>query len=185
MHRLYRSEKRLRNRVLCGKVLEEDATVIRFSDLICGKLRERQRPIETPAIRQQLSGVDAILERIKIDGETNRPLTKAKSKLGKTIGQPIQQTCFVCCRYVDANGNTPYCYTSFWYKVCHTLLCNMDRCHQATSRELTCELEHIQASDNSRCCCLGEVRTKWTGQIDPEDQIDMRPRRSTRSSRRR
>jgi hypothetical protein len=41
MHCLYRSEKRLRNRVLCGQVLEEDATIIRFSDLICGKLRER------------------------------------------------------------------------------------------------------------------------------------------------
>jgi hypothetical protein len=40
MHRLYWREKRLRNRVLCGQVLEEDATVIRFSDLICGKLRE-------------------------------------------------------------------------------------------------------------------------------------------------
>jgi hypothetical protein len=119
MHRLYRSEKRLCNRVLCGQVLEEDATVIRFSDLICEKLRERQRPTETPVIRQQLSGVDAILERIKIDGETNRPLTKAKSKMVKKIGQPIQHSCFICRRYLDASGNTPYCYTSFWCKVCH------------------------------------------------------------------
>jgi hypothetical protein len=119
MHRLYRSEKRLRNRVLCVQVLEEDATVIRFSELICGKLRERQRPAETPAIRQQLSGVDARLERIKIDSETNRPLAKAKSKMGKKIGQPIKQTCFLCRHYLDANGNTPYCYTSFWCKVCH------------------------------------------------------------------
>jgi hypothetical protein len=180
MHRLYQSETRLRNRVLCGQVLEEDATVIRFSELICGKLREQQRPT---AIRQQLRCVDAILERIQIDGETNRPLTKAKSKLGKTIGQPIQKICFVCRCYLNANGNTPYCYTSFWCKVCHMPLCNMDRHHQANGCELTYELEHIQSSDNSRLYCLGQVRTKWTGQIDPEDQIDMRPRRSTHSSR--
>jgi hypothetical protein len=60
----------------------------------------------------------------------------------------------------------------------------MDRRHQATGRDLTCELEHIQASDNSSFCCRGQVRTKWTCQIDPKDQIDMRHRRSTRSSRR-
>jgi hypothetical protein len=40
MYQLYWNEKRLRNRVLCGQVLDEEPTAIRFSDLICGKLRE-------------------------------------------------------------------------------------------------------------------------------------------------
>jgi hypothetical protein len=42
MHHLYRIEKRLQNRVICGQVIEEHTTVIRFSDLIFGKLKTRQ-----------------------------------------------------------------------------------------------------------------------------------------------
>jgi hypothetical protein len=38
-HRLYQCEKRLHNRVLFGRVLEKDATVIRFSELIFRKLK--------------------------------------------------------------------------------------------------------------------------------------------------
>jgi predicted MarR family transcription regulator len=95
MHRLYRSEKPKRNRVLCGEVLEEDVTVIRFSDLLCGQLLKRDRPTANPSIRQQLTGEDGTLERIKIDGEKTRPLTHGKAKIGKTAGQTIQQTCFI------------------------------------------------------------------------------------------
>jgi hypothetical protein len=43
MQCLYRSEKKTRNKVLCGQVFDEDATVINFSDLLCGKLRLRER----------------------------------------------------------------------------------------------------------------------------------------------
>jgi hypothetical protein len=43
MQHLYQSEKKTRNKVLCGQVFEEDATVIKFSDLLCGKLRMRER----------------------------------------------------------------------------------------------------------------------------------------------
>jgi hypothetical protein len=91
MHRLYRSEKRKRNRVLCGEVLEEDATVIRFSDLLCGQLLKLDRPTANPNICQQLTGEEGTLERIKIDGETTHPLTHGKSKIGKTVGQTIHQ----------------------------------------------------------------------------------------------
>jgi hypothetical protein len=34
MQPLYRSEKKLRNRILCGQILEEDATIVKFSDLL-------------------------------------------------------------------------------------------------------------------------------------------------------
>jgi hypothetical protein len=44
MHRLYRIEKRKRNRVLCGEMLEEDVTIIRFSDLLCGQLLKCDGP---------------------------------------------------------------------------------------------------------------------------------------------
>jgi hypothetical protein len=56
MHCLYRSEKRLRNRVICGQVLEADATVIRFSYLLWGKLLKRNRPTKSPVINRQFTG---------------------------------------------------------------------------------------------------------------------------------
>jgi hypothetical protein len=112
----------------------------------------------------------------------NRPLTTAKSKLGKKVGQHIQQTCFDCPHYLNAKGVTPYCYTSFWYTNCHMTLCNMECRREATGRELTCEQEHLQAPENSKLCCRGQVQTKWTGHIEPEDQIDLCPRCLNRNS---
>jgi hypothetical protein len=47
MQRLYQSEKKTRNKVLCGQVFDEDATLIKLSDLLCGNLRlhERQKTV--------------------------------------------------------------------------------------------------------------------------------------------
>jgi hypothetical protein len=38
MQRLYCSEKKLQNRILCGRILEEEATIVKFSDLLCSGL---------------------------------------------------------------------------------------------------------------------------------------------------
>jgi hypothetical protein len=81
--------------VLCSQVLEEDATVICFSDLLCGKLVKHGSITENPNIHQQLTGEEGMLERIKINGEKTRPLTHGKAKIMKTVDQTIQQTCFI------------------------------------------------------------------------------------------
>jgi hypothetical protein len=96
MHRLYRSEKRLRNRALCDQVLEEDTIVIRAYELTCGKLVKGNPRTESPTTHGQLTRDDGILDRIKIDGETTRPVTEENAKLGETVGKPIQQTSFLC-----------------------------------------------------------------------------------------
>jgi hypothetical protein len=76
-----------------------------FCDLLCGQLVKRDRPT-IPNIHQQLTKDEGMLERINIDGEVTRPLTHEKAKMGKTVGQTIQQMCFMCRRYSNYKGNT-------------------------------------------------------------------------------
>jgi hypothetical protein len=74
MQRIYRSEKKTRNKVLCGQVFNEDATVIKFSDLLCGKLRMREQQ-KTNIMQHKSDGTDTLLSRIEKDGKTNLPVT--------------------------------------------------------------------------------------------------------------
>jgi hypothetical protein len=39
MHRLYRQQQKCHNQLLCGAMMEEDASIIRFSDLLCDNLQ--------------------------------------------------------------------------------------------------------------------------------------------------
>jgi hypothetical protein len=47
MHHLYRQQKKSHDQLLCGAVMEEDASVIHFSDLLCGDLKVRARQHQT------------------------------------------------------------------------------------------------------------------------------------------
>jgi hypothetical protein len=77
MQRLYRSEKILQNRILCGQILEEDATIVKFSDLLCSGLIERDRN-NTADVQHRVSGTETLLERIEKYGKINLPVTKEK-----------------------------------------------------------------------------------------------------------
>jgi hypothetical protein len=50
-HRLYRSEKKTRSRAVCGQLMDKDGTIIKYSDLLCGKLVQRERNIMHPSKR--------------------------------------------------------------------------------------------------------------------------------------
>jgi hypothetical protein len=132
---------------------------------ICGQLLKPDCPTENPNIHQQLTGGEGVLERIKIEGETKRPLTHGKAKIGKTVGHTIQQICFICRRYLNIKGNTTYAYTTFWCKSCHMPLCYIDFRCEATGRELMCEQENSQSAHDSKLCCRGQVMSKWAGII--------------------
>jgi hypothetical protein len=106
MHRLYWSEKKTQNKVLCGKVFDKD-TVIKFSDLPCGKLRLRERQ-KTDIVQHKVDGTDTLLSRIKKDGKTNLTVTIENERAGKKIGQPIQSKCFICRKYLKEDGTVNY-----------------------------------------------------------------------------
>jgi hypothetical protein len=117
MQCLYRSEKKLRNRILCGQILEEDATIVKFSDLLYIGLIERDRN-NTAGVQHRVSGTETILERIEKDREINLPVTEENKARGKLTGQPIQRKCFVFRKYLKAHGSMCYRDTSYWYKHC-------------------------------------------------------------------
>jgi hypothetical protein len=86
----HHSEKKLRNRILCGQILEEDATIVKFSDLLCSGLIERNRN-NTDVVQHRVSSTETLLARIEKDGEINLPVTEENKARGKLTGQPIQR----------------------------------------------------------------------------------------------
>jgi hypothetical protein len=70
-HRLYRSEKKTRIRALCGQLMDDDATIIKFRDLLYGNLVQRQCIAIRPSNRQAQTGEETLLARICIDDKTH------------------------------------------------------------------------------------------------------------------
>jgi hypothetical protein len=108
MQCLYRSEKKLRNRIMCGQILEEDATIVKFSDLLCSGLIERDCN-NTAVVRHCVSGTETLLARIERDGEINLPVTEENKSRGRLTGQPIQRKCFVCRMLNYSHSRNPPC----------------------------------------------------------------------------
>jgi hypothetical protein len=73
MQRLYQSEKETWNKVLCGQVFDEDATVVKFSDFLYGKLGMYEQH-KTDSVQHQVEGTYTLLAHIKKDGKTNLPM---------------------------------------------------------------------------------------------------------------
>jgi hypothetical protein len=95
MQHLYRSEKKLRNRIMCGQILEEDTTIVKFSELLYSGIIKRDRNT-TDGVQYRVVGTETLLERIEKDGDTNLPVAEENKARGKLTGQPIQRKCFVC-----------------------------------------------------------------------------------------
>jgi hypothetical protein len=73
MKSLYQSEKKTRNKVLCGQVFDKDATVIKFSKLLYGKLRIHKRQ-KTAIVKHKVDGTGNLLSPIEKDGKTYLPV---------------------------------------------------------------------------------------------------------------
>jgi hypothetical protein len=126
MQRLYRSEKKPRNRIMCGQILEEDVTIVKFSDLLCIGFIERDCN-NTAVVQHRVSDTETLLTRIEKDVEINLPVTEENKARGKLTGQPIQRKCFVCRKYLKADDIVCYCDTSYWCNHCQMPLCNKYR----------------------------------------------------------
>jgi hypothetical protein len=107
MHRLYRSEKNVRNKVLCWQVLDEDVIVIKFSYLLCGKIRMCDRHM-TDGVQHRVYGTDTLLARIEKDGKMNLPVMAENEQDGKKVGHPIQRKCLIFRKYLKADGSVQY-----------------------------------------------------------------------------
>jgi hypothetical protein len=113
MQRLYHSEKKLRTRILCGRVLEDYATSVKFSDLLCIGLIERDGN-NTAVVQHRLSGTETLLERIEKEGDINLPVTEENKARDKLTGQLIQRKCFVCRKYLKADASVSICGATSW-----------------------------------------------------------------------
>jgi hypothetical protein len=65
-------------------VFDEDATLINFSDFLCGKLRLREQQ-KTAIVQDKVDGTDTLLSRIEKDGKTNLPVTVENERAGKHL----------------------------------------------------------------------------------------------------
>jgi hypothetical protein len=61
----------MRNRALCGQPMDDDATIIKCSDLLCDKLVQRERNTIRPIKHQEITGEEPLLTRICIDGKNH------------------------------------------------------------------------------------------------------------------
>jgi len=67
---------------------------------------------------------DQLLVRIKAeDGSTARNVTVRQSQKGRSVGTSQQQTCYICRKYLAANGSTVHMSTSVCCAACHMQLC--------------------------------------------------------------
>jgi hypothetical protein len=96
---------------MCGQILEENATIVKFSDLLCSGLIEHDRN-NTDVVQHRVEGTETLLEIIEKDGDTNLPVTEENKCRGKLTGQPIQRKCFVYNKYLKADGSVCYHDTS-------------------------------------------------------------------------
>jgi hypothetical protein len=153
MHRLYRQQQKCHTQLLCGAIMEEDASVIHFSDLLCGNLQIRER-LRQPVRPFHQNGNESILTRILIGCIKNRATSKKSKEKGRTIGQPFTLNCFVCRKYLTVNSGTLYNQTCYCCKYCNMPLCNRrkERRCDIIGREMICEEEHRLSCDNTLCC---------------------------------
>jgi hypothetical protein len=180
VQRLYRSKKKLQNRILCGQILEEDATIVKFSEVLYSSLIERNCK-NTDVVQQRMSGTKTLLEGIEKDGEINLPVTEEKKEQGKLTGKLTQIKCFVCQKYLKADGSVCYRDTSYWCKHCQMPLCNKDRRQPGLGRELTCEGEHICPSTHV-FGCSGKAEIGFHLVVPKEEHVKLHPCRSGRSA---
>jgi hypothetical protein len=162
MHRLYRQPQKCHNQLLYGAIMEEDASVIHFSDLLCGNLQLRQR-LRQPIRPFHQNVNESILTRILIDGNKNQATAKKSKEKGRTIGQPFTLNCLVCRKYLTVNSDTLYNQTCYCCKYCIMPLCNgrKERRCDIIGRELSCEEEHRLSCDTTLRCEGNITHAKW------------------------
>ena len=135
---------------------EVDAvTIIRFSNLICGKLRQLDYQYKWRAVANGLA--EHPLSRIMNDkGNTVQQPTPWQLSKGKTVGHHIVLNCFVCRRYKGNSDKQQQ--TIWWCQHCHMPLCLVPRKKEGSRRTLSCLKEHQQSDDPILGCFKDHMR---------------------------
>jgi Transposase IS4 len=176
MHRLFRHyELKVHNK--SNKDVDY-VTIVRFSDLICGNLRQWTYQYKRRALLQGVA--EHPLTRITDEqGNTVRQPTARQIANGKNVGNPIVLMCFICRRY-KIKGATVQQQTSWWCRQCHMPICHVARNSEGSRRVLTCLEEHQQSDDQVLGCFKSHIR----GSNVPEHLIVKLEVRNNRSKRR-
>lgn len=158
---------------------EIDALDVRkFSDMLCSSLRKRSRRPAGTLAQFSVARCAAPLARIQgPDGTEAREVTGRQREDGKSVGTSRQMTCFMCRKYLKANGSTRYQNTSFWCKKCQMPLCKVDRSDADPTRILSCIDEHLDSTD-TLVGCYGKHLKATT--FPKDDQMNLHPRRGSR-----
>jgi hypothetical protein len=145
MHRIYRYHLLNVKRLPFREV--DDLGIVKFTDLLCGDLRQWQYSYSRKAAPTSGDTTIVLLTRITDkDGNTVRQPTEKQVTKGKAVGNPIVLMCYVCRRYLN-NGIPKQRQTSWWCAVCHMPLCKTPRNVEGSGRQLTCLDEHLQSDD--------------------------------------
>lgn len=179
MHRLYRCHK-IKNR----GVAQQDVDLIRvlkFTDLLCGDLVPWQHKEQSTLTPTAANG-DVQLERITNEkGEKDAPPTPWQMNKGRTVGNPVKVTCFICRRHLTEEGQPRREPTPSRCPTCHMPICKTSRVGDDGGRELSWLEEHLCGEDDFFRC--NSLHTK--GRAVPKgQQMDLNPRRSPRGATR-
>jgi hypothetical protein len=171
MHRFYRyNEIKMRGN---DQETVDLIKVIKFTDLICGRLKPW-------TYKQERRQSTSALERIRDDeGNTMKPPNASQMMRGSTIGNPLVLTCFICPRYLDREGRIIRRTTAFWCKDCHMPLCNQARIGDDGGRDQSYLEEYQQAEDAMFACNTLHVKKSA---VPEAGKIDLYLRRSKRTS---
>jgi len=168
-HRIYRSVKLGES---AGGYNDEDndtdIDIRKFSDILCKDLKKRANRGQTNAqfnVSQPI-GQAGICQISNTDGEHCRPVTATEAaRHGRSVGSGRSQNCFVCRKYLKANGTVNYTTTTFKCACCQMPLCMKSRVGQL-GRDLSCIDEHNQ-SEEDHLRCSGQFHS---GMSFPKDK---------------
>ena len=186
-HRIYRNSF-LKKKIKIGSDEDKDLEIRRFSDQICGKMREWQVRIQErirqdgrPRSNRDLSSDKRCLEGISGNGEVYRDRTKKQASEGEEWRNIHQQEVFICRKYLQPDGKTTYRDTVWHCSRCKMPICKQDR--RQAGRQMTCYEEHCAADENHdevlMCKPLEEWRDSFNRKM-PDDAIVPIMRRSSR-----
>jgi hypothetical protein len=175
MHRLYRNVQNAKY---------SDVDILEFSDFVCKKLLKRnirQTARLGAMVGENTNGNEGILERITDkDGNERFKVTNNQAKRGRNVGKSIHLNCFVCRKYLNADGDTEYKQTTFRCYECKMPLCKKDRSDQTIGRLKSCIDEHAE----SNCPVVGCFGDDRQYNVFPkEKQVQLISRRRTRNNR--
>jgi hypothetical protein len=128
----------------------DEVGIYKFTDLICGHLKQWK-------YKQHHNRVENVNEAVaRITRKDSKAITKPLSlkmiDQGRTIGNPVTLTCYICRRYLDKDGKQIRQTTAWWCKHCRMPLCLVDRSACDMGHEQSCIDEHLDTDDDVFGC---------------------------------